>query len=73
MDSEILREYTHTIQRRKKENYEMSKIRKQGKSRMAQLHEKSFSWFWGIGGVHQQAKKAFRTYKCTACQLAIFM
>lgn len=35
MDSEILREYTHTIQRREKENYEMSKIRKQGKSRMA--------------------------------------
>lgn len=24
MDSEILREYTHTIQRREKENYEMS-------------------------------------------------
>ena len=61
------------------------------KSRKAQLHEKSFSWFEGIGGVqdvrwtsvlhgpewngdlHQQAKKAFCTYKCTACQLAIFM
>lgn len=40
------------------------------KSRKAQLHEKSFSWFWGIGGVHQQAKKAFCAYKCTACQFA---
>ena len=28
------------------------------KSRKAQLHENLFSWFWGIGGVHQQAKKA---------------
>ena len=28
------------------------------KSRKVQLHEKSFSWFWGIGGVHQHAKKA---------------
>ena len=27
----------------------------------------------GDWGVHQQAKKAFCTYKCTACQLAIFM
>lgn len=27
----------------------------------------------GLGGVHQQAKKAFCTYQCTACQLAIFM
>jgi len=43
------------------------------KSQKAQLHENLFSWFWGIGGVHQQAKKAFCTYKCTACQLAIFM
>lgn len=43
------------------------------KSRKAQLHEKSFSWFEGIGAFPQQAKKAFCTYKCTACQLAIFM
>jgi hypothetical protein len=42
------------------------------KSRKAQLHEKSFSWFEGIGAFLQQAKKAFCTYKCTACQLAIF-
>ena len=41
------------------------------KSRKAQLHEKSFSWFEGIGAFPQQAKKAFCTYKCTACQLAI--
>ena len=32
-----------------------------------------FHGFGGLGGVHQQAKKAFCTYKCTACQLAIFM
>ena len=60
------------------------------KSRKAQLHEKSFSWFEGLGvqdvrwtsvlhgpewngDFPQQAKKAFCTYKCTACQLAIFM
>lgn len=29
------------------------------KSRKAQLHEKSFSWFEGIGAFPQQAKKAF--------------
>ena len=28
------------------------------KSRKAQLHEKSFSWFEGIGAFSQQAKKA---------------
>ena len=26
----------------------------------------------GDWGVHQQAENAFCTYKCTACQLAIF-
>ena len=29
------------------------------KSQKAQLHEKSFSWFEGIGAFPQQAKKAF--------------
>ncbi len=32
-----------------------------------------FHGFGGLGALHQQAKKAFCTYKCTACQLAIFM